>query len=237
MLKSAVTLSYRDVPGLMMPTVAGHAGCLLGGILENVPLLLLNGRSHYYEGHSFAAVTFPMRVLQAMGVDCVLLTNAAGAIKTGFLPGEFMALTDHINFLGDNPLRGPACNGEERFVDLTEVYDQNLRRLLQSAARNVKVPLRAGVYLAVPGPSYETPAEIRAFRKMGADAVGMSTVAEAIVARAGGLRVAGLSALTNAAAGLKADLLSHAEVLRQSQQMSQAATDLLTEFVRLYGKT
>ena len=226
---------YERLPGFPAAGVAGHAGRLLLGRLQGVPVCLLSGRAHYYEGHSMAELGFPIRVLAQWGVRDLLLTNAAGAIRRGWHPGEFMALTDHINMMGANPLRGPAWPGRERFVDLTCVYDVGLRRLLGRAARLAHVRLRAGVYLAVSGPSYETPAEIRAFAGLGADAVGMSTVPEAIVARQCGLAVGAVSCLANAAAGKSNGFLSHADVLEAGRRVAAEASSLLEHFVRLYA--
>jgi purine-nucleoside phosphorylase len=206
------------------------------GRLAGTAVAVLSGRAHFYEGHPMETVTFPMRVLAALGVRDVLLTNAAGGINRRFRPGDFMMLTDHINLMGANPLRGPVTAGRARFVDLSEVYGTGLRRVLQRAARAAKASLRTGVYLAVSGPSYETPAEIRAFARLGADAVGMSTVPEAIVARQCGLGVAGLSCITNLAAGLARAPISHAEVLEIGARVKHQASALLEAFASFYGR-
>ena len=230
-------IPFSAIPGFPRAGVTGHEGKLCLCFLAKTPLLVLSGRVHYYEGHSMAAVTFPMRVLAAMGVKAVLLTNAAGGINSSLKRGDFMALTDHINFMGVNPLRD--CNSPElpRFVDLSDTYDVELVRLLKKAASKAKARLSTGVYLAVSGPSYETPAEIRAFARLGADAVGMSTVPEAIVARQCGLRVAGLSCITNLAAGRSKEKLSHQEVLKTGAAVKPQAARLLEMFVQLYGET
>lgn len=228
--------SYKSLPGFPCPTVGGHAGRLIVGRLGGVPIWVLSGRAHYYEGHDLDVVTRPMRMLAALGVRDVLLTNAAGGIRRGFRPGDFMLLTDHINLMGANPLRGPIAPGSERFVDLTQAYDLPLSALLRRAARREGIRLRTGVYLAVSGPSYETPAEIRAFARLGADAVGMSTVPEVIVARQLGLAVAALSGITNLAAGRGNPLLSHADVLAAGRRMGTSATALLERFVRMYAE-
>lgn len=225
-------LAFDAIPGFAGATVAGHAGKLLFGRLGCVPVCLLAGRTHFYEGHDLATVTFPVRVLARLGVTDLLLTNAAGGINPVFRPGDFMLIDDHINFMGANPLRGVDWPGRERFVDLTAVYDAALSVRLVKAARAVKVRLRRGVYLAVSGPSYETPAEIRAFARLGADAVGMSTVPEAIVARQCGLRVAGLSVITNLAAGRARQAISHAEVLAMAARTQRQAGALLVEFAK-----
>jgi purine-nucleoside phosphorylase len=194
-------------------------------------LLILRGRIHYYEGHPIERVTFPVRVMAALGIRELLLTNAAGGIKAGLKPGDLMAVTDHINLMGVNPLRGKPLPGLPQFVDLTRVYDPGLIRRLAEAGKRSGVPIKQGIYLAVSGPTYETPAEIRAFAKLGADAVGMSTVPEAIVARQCGLGVAAISCITNFAAGLSPNPLSHKEVLETAVKTGATAGKLLRAFV------
>jgi purine-nucleoside phosphorylase len=226
-------IPYAALPGFPRLSVAGHAGKLCLCFLAKTPVVVLSGRAHYYEGHSMEVVTFAVRVLAALGIKAVLLTNAAGGIASKLKQGDFMALTDHINLMGVNPLRGAAVN--HRFVDLTELYDEELIRFLKKAAARAKARFSTGVYLAVSGPSYETPAEIRAFARLGADAVGMSTVPEAIVARQCGLRVAGLSCITNLAAGRSKGKLSHKEVLEAGEAAKPTAARLLESFAELYG--
>ncbi len=230
-------LSYTKIPGFPKPTVSGHAGELYFGHLGRTPVLVLSGRAHFYEGHDMERVTFATRTLAAFGITDLLLTNAAGGLNPKFHAGDFMALTDHINFMGTNPLRGPAIPELMRFVDLTDTYDDQLRELLFQAGKISKLKLQRGVYLAVSGPSYETPAEIRAFAKLGADAVGMSTVPEAIVARQHGLRVAAVSCITNLAAGISKEKLSHTEVLETAERVKKSGAALLKNFAELYGKT
>jgi purine-nucleoside phosphorylase len=232
-IKAEAEISYKQLPGFPPVGVTGHTGKLLLGCLGNTAVLVLSGRAHFYEGHAMDQVTFPVRVLAECGIRNLLLTNAAGGINKKFRVGEFMALTDHINFMGVNPLRGAATSGRPRFVDLTQTYDAKLSAQLSKAARRCNIKLQSGVYLAVSGPSYETPAEIRAFARLGADAVGMSTVPEAIVARQCGLRVAGLSCITNLAAGIARHALSHAEVLETAEKMKVLAAQLLIEFAGL----
>jgi purine-nucleoside phosphorylase len=234
-LQVAGRLAGARIPGFPRPAVSGHAGEIVFGHLAGTPVLVLSGRAHFYEGHDMDRVTFPIRALAAFGIRAVLLTNAAGGIHPKFRPGDFMVLTDHINFMGVNPLRGPEAPGRSRFVDLSATYDPGLRALLAAAARRARVRLRAGVYLAVSGPSYETPAEIRAFADLGADAVGMSTVPEAVVARQCGLRVAALSCITNPAAGLGSTAISHAEVLETAERVKTTGTQLLANFAELYS--
>lgn len=226
---------FAKLPGFPKPGVAGHDGKLCIGKLGGTPVLVLSGRAHFYEGHSMERVTFAVRVLAACGIRDLLLTNAAGGINRKFRAADFMALADHINLMGENPLRGTCPTGLPRFVDLTQTYDPGLRKLLRKSARQVGVRLHSGVYLAVSGPCYETPAEIRAFARLGADAVGMSTVPEAIVARQCGLRVAGLSCITNLAAGISRSPLSHEEVLETGERVKTQAASLLKNFAKLYG--
>jgi purine-nucleoside phosphorylase len=230
-LRAERELSYEEIPGFPPPTVVGHAGKLLFGHLGGTPVLILSGRAHYYEGHSMDRVTFAVRTLAAFGIQDLLLTNAAGGINKNFRKGEFMVVTDHINFMGISPLRG--CSN---FMDMSQVYDPHLNDLLAKAAAERKIKLRRGVYIAVCGPNYETPAEIRAFAKLGADAVGMSTVPEAIVARQWGLNVAAVSCITNPAAGLSKGPLSHAEVLETSERVEVTGAALLESFATFYGK-
>ena len=230
--------NFADLPGFPPTGVSGHDGRLVVGRWHGVRVAVLSGRAHYYEGFDLSVVTFPIRVLAARGVSTVLFTNAAGGIRRGFRPGDFMAFADHLNFIGTNPLRGPEWPGRKRFVDLTAAYDADLRRLLVAAARHQKIRLHQGVYLAVSGPSYETPAEIRAFRLWGADAVGMSTVPGTIVARQCGLRVAAVSCVTNVAAGLapNAQGIDHeTDVIAPAQARAAAATGLIGEFIRRWA--
>ena len=234
-LHVAKQISYAKIPGFPKPTVSGHAGELYFGHLGKTPVLVLSGRAHFYEGHEMERVAFATRTLAALGVTDLLLTNAAGGLNKHFRAGDFMALTDHINFMGANPLRGPATAGLPRFVDLTETYDKKLRELLFSAGKISKLKLQRGVYLAVSGPTYETPAEIRAFATLGADAVGMSTVPEAIVARQCGLRVAAVSCITNLAAGISPEKLSHTEVLETAERVKKSGAALIKNFAELYG--
>lgn len=224
---------YAKLTGFPRPTVAGHTGQALFGTLgssSKKEILVLSGRAHYYEGHSLETLTFPIRVLAEYGIENILLTNAAGGINKKFRAGEFMQFTDHLNFIGENPLRGPLAKSRERFIDLSQTYDPVLNKALQAAARKTKTKLHRGVYCALSGPSYETPAEICALAKLGANAVGMSTVPEAIVARQCGLRVAALSCITNPAAGISKTPLSHLEVLEIGEQASTQAAKLITEF-------
>jgi inosine/guanosine/xanthosine phosphorylase family protein len=226
--------AYRDLPGFPVGCAPGHAGKMVVGLWHGVPMAVLSGRAHFYEGFDMGEVAFGTRVLADMGVKTLLVTNAAGGIHPDHRVGDFMILSDHINLMGTNPLRGAVPAGRTRFVDLTRAYDEALRAKLRQAARAARARVHEGVYLAVSGPSFETPAEIRAFRALGADAVGMSTVPEVVVARQCGLRVAGLSCITNAAAGLggAAQVVSAEEVLEVARRREGQATRLVGEFVR-----
>ena len=235
-LRVVKKISYAQIPGFPKPTVSGHAGELYFGHLGKTPVLVVSGRAHFYEGHAMELVTFATRTLAAFGVTDLLLTNAAGGINKKFCAGDFMVLTDHINLMGTNPLRGPQQKDLPRFVDLTEAYDKSLRGLLFKAGKGSKSKLQQGVYLAVSGPSYETPAEIRAFAALGADAVGMSTVPETIVARQCGLRVAAVSCITNLAAGISKENLSHTEVLETAERVKKSGASLIRNFAEHYGK-
>ena len=227
---------YGQLPGFLSVGVSGHAGKLVFGKFGNTPALILKGRSHFYEGHDMERVTFPMRVMAEFGIKTVLLTNAAGGVNSKFKPGDLMVLNDHINFMGANPLRGPGDISLPRFVDCSFIYDRKLQDLLIEASKKVKLRTHKGVYLAVAGPSYETPAEIRAFGKLGADAVGMSTVPEALVARQCGVKVAGLSCITNLGAGLSKSELSHQEVLAIAEQQKLQIAELIKTFAELYAR-
>jgi purine-nucleoside phosphorylase len=234
-VRATVEIDYAKLPGFVVPAVEGHPGKLSIGYLGSTAVVILNGRSHYYEGHTMESITFPIRVLAEFGVRDVLLTNAAGGINSRLKPGDFMAVTDHLNLMGETALRGAKANNQTHFVDLTQAYDEGLRLLLKIAARRAGIPLRTGVYAAVCGPCYETPAEVRAFARLGADAVGMSTVPEVIVARQCGLAVAALSCITNAAAGRNPKPLSHQEVLATGRKMQDRANDLISHFVEEYS--
>jgi purine-nucleoside phosphorylase len=212
-IETPVTIPYGDIPHFPKSKVPGHQGALIAGFLCGLPVAALSGRAHLYEGHSAAVVTFPMRVLAAMGIEVVIITAAVGCLNTAYSPGDIVALNDHINFMGTNPLRGGP-----NFIDLTPLYDPNLRRMASAVAAEQGFGLGEGVYAAMPGPCYETPAEIRALRTLGADVVGMSTVPEAILAYSLGMRVLVLTLVTNMAAGITAYPLSHEEVMAASEK-------------------
>jgi purine-nucleoside phosphorylase len=238
-VENAVEIPYREIPGFASGSAPGHAGKLILGSWHGAQVAVLSGRAHYYEGVDLSVSTFPVRVLAELGIEALLLTNAAGGIRPGFKPGDFMAISDHINLMGVNPLRGPEEPGKTRFVDMTRAYDPALLSLLHKAAEMARVTLHQGVYIAVSGPSFETPAEIRAFATLGADAVGMSTVPETIVGRQCGLRIAGLSCITNAAAGLggSSQTITHHEVLELARERERYAIALAGAFVAEFAAT
>lgn len=232
-LREAQRIPYGILPEFPRSTVEGHMGQWVAGSIGETPVLCMQGRFHYYEGYSLEQVTLPIRIMRELGVEVLILTNAAGGIRTGFQPGDFMLLSDHINLIGENPLRGP--NDDTlglRFPDMTAAYDPELRSITARLALEKAITLHEGVYLAVPGPSFETPAEIRAFRTLGADAVGMSTVPECIVARHSGLRVCGLSCITNYAAGLGESHLTHGEVAETALRVRAPFSDLVEGLIR-----
>jgi purine-nucleoside phosphorylase len=229
-------LPYGEIPGFPTSGVAGHKGELVLGELGGVPVAVMSGRVHFYEGYSMKEVTLPMRVLAGLGVGAVVITNAAGAVNPTYVPGDFMVIVDHINMTGQNPLIGH--NDDRlgpRFPDMTRAYGPAGREALHATAREIEITLREGVYVGLAGPSYETPAEIRMLQRLGGDAVGMSTVPEVIVAQHAGLRVAGLSVITNRAAGLSAEPLSHEEVKEVGNRVEGVLCDLLAGAVVRLG--
>lgn len=225
-------LPFAEIPGFPAPTVAGHAGEVAVGQVAGRTVLVQRGRVHFYEGHPLADVVLPVRAYARLGVKVVVLTNASGGIGYGLEAGDLVLLSDHINLLGDNPLRGPNLDPlGPRFPDMTEVYDAGLRKLARDVGWELGIRLKEGVYLATLGPSYETPAEIRAFRALGADLVGMSTAPEAIAARHAGMKVLGISCVTNLAAGVSPAPLSHDEVIETSRRKAADLGRLLTALV------
>jgi purine-nucleoside phosphorylase len=229
-LSESVSIPYTNLPHMPAPTVAGHAGQLVVGAFEGgARILALQGRYHYYEGLPLLSVTFPIRVLQFLGVKTLILTAACGGVRPELRPGNLVVLQDHLNLIGVNPLRGPHDDRlGSRFVDLTEVYSKKLRSLARDEAKRIGVDLIPGVYACLPGPSYETPAEIRMLRALGADVVGMSTVPEAIVARQAGMEILALALVTNPAAGVVGTPISHREVLEAGKK----ATPILAKLIR-----
>lgn len=236
-IQDPLRIPYDEIPGFPRSTVAGHAGALVAGILEGVEVVAMQGRFHLYEGWDPAVVALPMRVLASLGAHVALLTNAAGGVRPGLEPGDLMLITDHLNLTGRNPLVGPQVPGEERFPDMSEAYDADLRRIAAGVAREQGIALEEGVYAALLGPSYETPAEIRMLGLLGADAVGMSTVPEVIVARALGLKVLGISCVTNLAAGLGSEALSHQEVMAVGARVRDRLAGLVRGVLPLVAAT
>lgn len=226
-IQDAVRIPFADVPGFAPAGIEGHKGQLVAGMLEGVACIVLQGRYHWYEGHSMEAVTLPVRAAAALGVEVMLVTNAAGGLNRNFRPGDLMIIDDHINLLWQNPLTGAVVEGEARFPDMSEPYDRALQALAQRVAVEQGISVVRGTYVALSGPSYETPAEIRAYQRFGADAVGMSTVPEVLVARASAVRVLGLSLITNFAAGLSPSALSHDEVIEAGLNARAAFSGLV----------
>ena len=232
-IDNPIVVPYRALPGFPPAKVEGHAGKLVAGTLAGVDVIALSGRAHAYESLPLDAYRVPVRTLWRIGIEILVLTNAAGSLRRSVGPGRLMLIRDHINFTGINPLSGAndAAYGS-RFPDMREAYDPDLRRQLRQAAKRARVALAEGIYLANRGPSFETAAEIRAFKRLGADAVGMSTVPEAIVARHCGLRVAGLSVITNLGEGMTATAPSHDETLAVARRASRRLSRLLVEFLK-----
>jgi len=230
--QEANSIPYQEIPGFVTSTAQGHAGRLVIGKLENVPLVAMQGRVHCYEGYSPQEVTFPVRVFKLLGIKTLILTNAAGGINVEFNQGALMVISDHLNLMGMNPLLGP--NDERfgpRFPDMSEVYSRQLQEIVVEEARVMGNEIRRGVYAALSGPSYETPAEIHMFRTFGADAVGMSTVPEAIVARHMGMSVLGISCITNMAAGIGDEPIHHEDVIETGNRVHDTFAGLLRRVV------
>ncbi len=212
-IQGATRVSYRDIPGFAEPSVEGHAGELLHGTLGGREVLALAGRFHMYEGHEAEHSAFPVRVVHALGAPTLILSNAAGGIRRTFTPGQLMIVSDHLNLMFRNPLLGAVVTGDDRFPDMSAPYDRALIRQLHDCARALGIRLEEGVYCGLLGPTYETPAEVRMLERLGADAVGMSTVHEVVVGRAMGMRCAAVSCITNPAAGTSPQPINHAEVI------------------------
>jgi purine-nucleoside phosphorylase len=229
--EDAVRIPFADVPGFPVATVAGHAGALVAGTLGGKNVIALAGRLHMYEGHPPALAAFPVRVMRELGAGILFVSNAAGAVRPDFQPGDLMIITDHLNLSFTNPLTGPVQEGDERFPDMSAAYDPELRATLLECGNKLSIPLREGVYACLSGPSFETPAEVRMLGILGADAVGMSTVPEVIVARAMGMRVAGMSCITNAASGTSDAPVLHKDVLDVTARSATRFQSLVRAFV------
>ena len=226
-LDAPLTIPYKEIPHFPVSTVSGHKGQFVCGKLGGKEVLCMQGRFHYYEGYDLKQVTMPVRVMKLLGIDSLLVTNAAGGINTGFHAGTLMLIEDHLNLTGENPLIGENLDAfGDRFFDMTVAYDKEYRTLAKATAEELNIPLATGVYAWLTGPNFETPAEIRYLRTIGADAVGMSTVPEVLVARHSGIRVLGISCITNLAAGMTNNTLSHEEV-------KETADRVQNEFIRL----
>ncbi|MBC7790372.1 MAG: purine-nucleoside phosphorylase [Anaerolineae bacterium] len=230
-IEGAAVVPFEDIPEFPRPTVRGHAGRLVCGTLNASSVIALQGRLHMYEGHGPEMAGMPVRLMHALGAHTLFVSNAAGGIRRTLVPGDLMLIRDHINLMWCNPLAGPVQAGDLRFPDMSEPYDAELIRQMRIAARQVRIPLAEGVYAGLLGPAYETPAEVRMLERLGADAVGMSTVPEVIVARALGMRVAGLSCITNVASGMSGMPLSHAEVLETTERVRHEFMALVRAFV------
>ena len=236
-LRIAAQVPYSDIEGFPVSTVPGHDGRFIFGYIENVPVVCMKGRIHYYEGYKITDVVMPIRLMGLLGAEFLFLTNASGGINTAFRAGDLMLITDHISCFAPNPLIGP--NIEElgtRFPDMSHVYDLRLQQILREAAAQQQIPLQEGVYAQLTGPSFETPAEIRMLRTLGCDAVGMSTAVEAIAARHMGMKVCGISCVCNLAAGMTAKPLTHEEVQEAADRAAPRFKQLVTESVRRFGE-
>jgi len=231
-----VKIPYNEIPDFPISTVEGHAGQLVFGLLSGIEVVAMQGRFHYYEGYNFDKVTFPVRVMKELGVEMLIVTNAAGGVNESFSPGDLMIISDHINLMGSNPLIGPNDSRlGVRFPDMSEAYTKELRIVAKEIASRFNLNIKEGVYVGLTGPVYETPAEIRMARVLGGDAVGMSTVPEVIVARHGGLKVLGISCITNMAAGILDQPLSHDEVIETTERVKANFLLYIKEIVKYIG--
>ena len=236
-MKVIKEIPYGDIPGFPVSTVQGHDGKFLLGYIGNVPAVVMKGRVHYYEGYTMEEVVLPVRLMKKMGIEVLFLTNAAGGIKEGFQVGDFMMITDHISSFVPSPLIGENVSElGERFPDMTHVYDGDLQDLIRTVAQEERISIQEGVYLQTSGPNFETPAEIRMYARLGADAVGMSTACEAAAARHVGVRVCGISCISNMASGLSSEALSHLDVQAVADRRAGEFTRLVTRIIEKYGE-
>lgn len=232
-IENPCRISYKDIPHFPVSTVEGHAGQLVLGTFMDKSVLVMQGRFHYYEGYSMKDVVFPIRVMKQLGINRLLVTNAAGGVNESFSPGDLMLISDHIKFFDESPLRGPNLDAlGPRFNDLSAAYTPRLRAMANSAAMNMEIELKEGVYAHMAGPSFETPAEIRMLRTLGADAVGMSTVPEVIAAAHGGMEILGISCITNMAAGILDQPLNHEEVMETGRMVEKKFSRLVRGVVK-----
>ena len=228
-----ISIPYSEIEGFPTSTVQGHKGQLVFATINGKKIMMMQGRFHYYEGHSMQTVTYPIKIMKKLGVKTVILTNAAGGVNVYFKPSDLMLITDHINFMGANPLIGP--NDDTlgvRFPDMSEVYTKSLRELARTCAKQLGIDLQEGVYIALTGPTYETPAEVRMLKILGADACGMSTVPEAIIANHAGIEVLGISCITNMAAGISNTALNHQEVVEQANKIKINFKNLILSIIQ-----
>jgi purine-nucleoside phosphorylase len=231
-LEDSVAIAYEEIPGFARPTVEGHAGRMVLGKIEGVPVAVMQGRFHYYEGYAFEDVIFPVRTLHSLGVRSLVLTNAAGGINVAFDQGALMVISDHLNLMGMSPLRGAHDQRfGHRFPDMSEVYSHDYQEIAVEEAHAMGLELRRGIYAALSGPSYETPAEVRMLRILGADAVGMSTVPEAIAAKQMGVKILGISCITNMAAGVIGEPINHQEVIETGERVRDTFKELLRRII------
>lgn len=235
-IENAVKIPYEEIPGFPVSTVEGHAGQLVFGTIHDRQVVAMQGRFHYYEGYSFDKVTFPVRVMKELGVETLIVTNAAGGVNESFAPGNLMLISDHINNMGSNPLIGP--NDSQlgvRFPDMSEAYAKDLRTVAREVAKSINLEIQEGVYVGNTGPSYETPAEVRMLRILGGDAVGMSTVPEVIIARHAGIKVLGISCISNMAAGILDQPLNHEEVIETTEKVKADFLLYVKELIKKIG--
>jgi purine-nucleoside phosphorylase len=231
-IQNKIVIPYQDIPHFKRTSVEGHSGALIVGEVNGVPVAALQGRLHAYEGYAMEDIVLPVRTIAALGIEYLFLTNASGGINPDFHPGDLVTISDHINLSGRNPLVGPnIAELGPRFPDMGNAYDKDLREILQSIGKNHHIEMKSGVYCSVLGPTYETPAEIRMLRTLGADLVGMSTVPEVIAANHLGLKVAGVACITNYAAGIKQEKLSHADVKKVAEKAMVGFATVLTETI------
>jgi purine-nucleoside phosphorylase len=235
-IEQPVKIAYNDIPDFPVSTVEGHAGQLVFGRIQDIEVVAMQGRFHFYEGYSFEKVTFPVRVMKELGVEILIVTNAAGGVNESFTPGDLMIITDHINNMGTNPLIGPNDSRlGVRFPDMSEAYNKELRTLAKQVSEQLNISTQEGVYVGNTGPTYETPAEVRLIRTLGGDAVGMSTVPEVIVARHAGMKVMGISCISNMAAGILDQPLNHEEVIETTERVKANFLDFVKELIKQIG--
>ena len=232
-IENKITISYKDIPNFPVSTVVGHKGELIFGTLNDVPIIAMNGRFHYYEGYDLKDVTYPIRVFKLLGVETIILTNAAGGINLDFEKGDLMIIEDQLSFFAESVLRGPNLDEfGERFIDMSDVYTKEYIEILKPIMKRITGKCHTGVYAYMKGPTYETPAEIRALRTLGADAVGMSTVPEAVIARHSGLKCIGITCITNMAAGILNEKLSHEDVKDTASKVEANFKQVIKELVK-----